>query len=284
MHVEGAEPGDVLEIEVLDVQTADFGYTGIVPGFGLLSDLFTSPYLLTWVIADGQARSDGLPGITVPLRPFAGQLGVAPSAELLAEIAHREHELASRGAWVSEPSAIDAWPPEAGDGLMTIPPRENGGNLDLRHLEAGSTLLLPVWVRGALFSAGDLHAAQGDGEVCGMGIEVAGAITVRLTARRHAGWNPRFPACRVPARPSKAEFVTTGIPLDDSGANASLDLQLSARRAVLELIDWLVATRGISREAAYVLASVAADLRIAEVVDAPNSLVTAALDLGVLDG
>src|SRR5439155_846955 len=132
-------------------------------------------------------------------------------------------------------------------------------------LVAGSKLFLPVEVEGALFSAGDLHVAQGDGEVCGSAIEVAGAVTVRFGLHKSPSWLPRFPAFETPAATQRASFATTGIPLADDGTNVALDLNLAARRAVLELVDHLQLVRGLSRDAAYILCSVAADLRISEV-------------------
>jgi formamidase len=184
---------------------------------------------------------------------------------------------------VAEEAPASALPAFAASGLRTIPPRESGGNLDVRQLTAGSRLFLPVEVPGALFSVGDLHLAQGDGEVCGSAIEIAGAITVRLGVRRQPRWLPRFPAFEAPGGPGRPSFATTGIPLTDEGSNESLNVGLAARRALLELIDYLVAVRGLDREAAYVLCSVAADLRISQVVDVPNALVSALLPLDVFE-
>ena len=173
---------------------------------------------------------------------------------------------------------------EAAGGLRTIPPRENGGNLDIRQLVAGSKLFLPVDVEGALFSAGDLHYAQGDGEVCISAIEISGAVTVRFAVRKSPRWLPRFAAFETPAVTQRASFATAGIPLADDGTNVAMDLNVAARRALLELIDYLELERGLTREAAYILCSVAADLRISEVVDGPNPLVSALLPLDVFEG
>jgi formamidase len=155
--------------------------------------------------------------------------------------------------------------------------------MDTRGIVAGSRLLLPVDVEGALFSVGDLHFAQGDGEVCGTAIEVAGAVTVRFALRREEQWRPRFPAYRTPARPARPSFATTGIPVRDDGGNESMDLTLSARNALLEMIGYLTATYGFSREAAYALCSACVDLRLSEVVDVPNPLVSAVLPLDVFE-
>jgi formamidase len=208
---------------------------------------------------------------------------VAPSHELMAEQRRREQELAERGFAGAPPAPEHAVPPSAADGLRTIPPRETGGNLDVRQLVAGSRVWLPVLVPGALFSVGDLHFAQGDGEVCGTGIEIAGAVTVRFHVQRRPAWRPRFPAYTAPARPPRASFVTTGLSLDDDGTAEWMDVGLAARRALLELIDHLVATRGFHRAAAYALASVAADLRLSAVVDIPSALVSASIPLDIFE-
>lgn len=275
--VEGAEPGDVVEIELLAYETAGFGVTAVIPGFGFLADVFTDPFLVKWEIAGGVARSAQLPGVAVPGDPFAGVVGVAPSPELLDEIRRREQALADAGAPVADPMPERALPPAAADGLRTIPPREIGGNLDIRQLVAGSRISLPVHVPGALVSIGDLHFAQGDGEVCGTGIEVAGAVTVRFGVRRDGASRLRFPTFETPARPQRAAFATTGIALD-----VPMDVDAAARVALLEMIDWLVARLGVEGAAAYALCSAAVDLRISEVVDVPYPVVSALLPLAVL--
>jgi len=174
VYVTGAEPGDLLEIELLRYETDDFGTTAVIPGFGYLADLFPDPYLVKWEIAHGLARAAELPGVAVPEDSFAGVVGVAPSHARLEEIRRREESLRGQGQPVADPLPETAVPADARDGLRTIPPRELGGNLDVRELVAGSRLWPPVDVEGALFSIGDLHFAQRDGEVCGTAIEVAG--------------------------------------------------------------------------------------------------------------
>jgi formamidase len=285
VYVEGAEPGDLLEVEILAYEVPDYGITAVVPGAGFLADVFTEPYLVVWELADGYARTPALAGVAIPADPFAGVLGIAPSLESMARARAREEEARVRDGSISvgRDDPEDAWPREATDGLRTIPPRETGGNLDIRQLVAGSKLFLPVDVEGALFSAGDLHYAQGDGEVCISAIEIAGAVTVRFGVRKSPRWLPRFAAFETPAVTQRASFASTGIPLADDGTNVALDLNLAARRALLELIDYLELERGLTREAAYILCSVAADLRISEVVDAPNALVSALLPLDVFE-
>jgi formamidase len=282
LEVRGAKPGDVLEVEILGYETDDFGWTAIWPGSGWLGDLFERPFLARWELDGERARSEQLPGVAVPAGPFAGVIGVAPSPELFERVRRREADLAASGASLDLPTAELAAPPEASDGLRTFPPRENGGNMDIRDLVAGARLWLPVFVPGALLSIGDLHFAQGDGEVCIAAIETGGTATVRVSVAR-TGPRLRFPAWESPPRPGRRCFATIGIPLDDQGRNADRDLNLATRRALIELLDWLTTTRGLGREAAYVLMSVAAELRISEVVDAPNALVSAALPLDVFE-
>ncbi|MBX6351367.1 MAG: acetamidase/formamidase family protein [Clostridia bacterium] len=239
VYVKGARPGDALEVEILGFGPASWGWTAIIPGFGLLADEFPEPYLKTWDLSQG--RAEFAHGIEVPIRPFPGTIGVA----------------------LAEPGRHSI-----------VPPRQNGGNMDIRHLTQGARLILPVWVEGALFSVGDTHAAQGDGEVCGTAIEASMTIAVRF--RLHRGEAPAEPEYVLPGgRPeadAKGYHVTTGF---------SPDLREAARKAVRFQIEHLVRRYGLSREEAYALASVAVDLRISEVVDAPNWLVSAFLPLSI---
>jgi formamidase len=283
VRVEGAEPGDLLEVEFLAYQTADFGVTAVIPGFGYLADLFPDPYLVKWEIEGGRAGSPELPGVAVPEATFAGVAGVAPSHETVARVRAREEELRARGGAVADDLPETALPPEAAGGLRTIPPRELGGNVDVPQLVAGSRLLLPVDVPGALFSVGDLHFAQGEGEVCGTGIEVAGAVTVRLGLRKQPAWRPPFPIYETPGLPVRPAFATLGLPVAEDGRNESLDLSLATRRTLLAMLDHLTLERGFRREAAYALMSVAVDLRLSEIVDVPNAAVSALLALDVFE-
>ena len=278
VFVEGAKPGDVLEVELLAYETAGFGITAVIPGFGYLADLFPDPYLVKWEIADGRARSEELPGVVVPGDPFAGVIGVAPSHELMESFRAREQAIAGAGGPVADSMPERAIPPAAASGLRTIPPRETGGNMDIRQLVAGSRLFLPVHVPGALFSIGDLHFAQGDGEVCGTAIEVAGAVTVRFRVHEAPAFRPRFPSFETPERPGRRSYATTGIPVEDA-----MDLNTATREALLEMIAYLEATYGFARLAAYALCSAVVDLRISEVVDVPYPLVSALLPLDVLE-
>ena len=274
--VEGAEPGDLLEVQFVSYEPAGFGTTAVIPGFGYLADLFPEPFLVKWEIADGLARSDELPGVAVPGDTFAGVVGVAPSLEQLERFRSREEALRAAGQIVADSVPHDALPGHAADGLRTIPPRETGGNLDVRQLVAGSTLWLPVSVPGALFSIGDLHFAQGDGEVCGTAIEIAGSVTVRFEVLKGEASRSGFPTFETPPRPGRRSFATTGIPVDEG-----MDLNAAARLALLAMLDHLERRYGLARPAAYALASACVDLRVSEVVDVPYPVVSALLPLDV---
>jgi formamidase len=278
-YVTGAQPGDLLEVELLEVSTEGFGFTAILPGFGVLSDLFPDPYLLKWELAGGYARSDALPGVAVPEAAFPGVVGVAPSHECLADVKGRDRAVALVGGTLVPDQPEGAVPAHAADGLRTIPPREFGGNLDIRQLRPGAKLQLPVQVPGALLSVGDLHFAQGDGEVCGSAIECAGRVTLRTRIVRDPEWRPRMPTFVSPAYRTREAFATTGVPVDIGGPNP--DLRSAVRAALVEMLDFLCTTHRLGREAAYALMSVVVDLRLSELVNTPNPLVSAFLPLDI---
>ena len=287
--VRGAEPGDVLKVQILAVDTDGFGSTAVFPGFGLLGDLFEEPYLVTWGLHEGSATSGRLDGIRVPADPFVGVIGVAPSHERMERFRAREAALIEAGGVALPPNASGAVPavePYASTALRTIPPRETGGNLDVPQARTGATLFLPVDVPGALLSLGDVHFAQGDGEVCGTAIEVHGRVILRVDVLpaaklRFRPKSPAFESVEPAWKGSRRHFVTTGLPIRPDGSNADMDTTLAARNAVLAMIDWLGAERGLSREQAYVLCSVAVDLRISEIVDVPNPVVSALCPLDI---
>jgi formamidase len=288
VFVRGAGPGDLLEVEFLDIVPQPWAFSAIIPGLGFLRDVMTNPFLVHWHIADGWATSAQIPGVRIPGGPFMGVSGVAPSREQVASWAKREAAAASRGGFAVPPNPTDAVPASgaaATDGLSTLPPRENGGNFDVKQLTRGSKLLLPVNVDGALFSTGDAHFAQGDGEVCVTAVEMAATCTVRFAvhrgeaARHNIHW-PRFARTDDFADPRwglpRRFIATMGMPVDDDGTNHAEDLTSACRHAVLNMID-LLQERGFSRDQAYVLCSVAVDLRISNVVDVPNYVVSALL-------
>ena len=287
--VRGAQPGDVLKVEILAIETDGFGATALIPGFGLLADRFPDPYLVTWGLHDGAATSARMPGIRIPADAFIGVIGVAPSAQRLERFRVREAALAAAGGVVLPPEhggAVPSTEPYASTGLRTIPPRETGGNLDVPQARAGAIVFLPVDVPGALLSLGDVHFAQGEGEVCGTAIETHGRVTLRLDVLPAAklGFRPTTPAFESVEpvwKGGRRHFVTTGLPIRADGSNADLDATLCARNALLAMIDWLEAERGLTREQAYVLCSVAVDLRISELVNVPNPVVSAHCPLDI---
>lgn len=283
VFVDGAAPGDLLAVEIVDIVPASFGFSAVIPGFGVLADVFPNPYLVTWEIDGSHARSSALPGVAVPAAPFPGTIGVAPSHELIAEATRREDELFGRLGLDLSAFSPPPIPSHVGDGLGLLPPRENGGNMDVRHVGIGSRILFPVHVPGALLSLGDMHFAQGEGEVCGTAIEIGASVTLRVDVVSKPRWTPRFPIYETGPQPARRYLGTTGISLADDDSNELLDLGLATRRALLELIDYLVVTYGFEREAAYILASVAAELRISAAVDIPNALVSALLPLDVFE-
>jgi len=232
--VEGAEPGDVLAVTLLDIEVGEWGWAAIAPGFGFLSDRFTEPYYKSFDIPAGATEVAFNDRIRIPLAPFPGVMGVAPATDSM---------------------------------LSTIPPRANGGNMDNRHIGVGTTVYFPVFVDGALFSIGDTHAAQGDGEVSGTAIEAPMRIRYRIEVMDDARpiAEPQYETDEYYA---VTAFATT---LDEA-----------AVKATTYMIDYLVEEHGLSPEDAYVLCSLAGDLRIAEVVDVPHVLVSMHMPKGVL--
>jgi acetamidase/formamidase len=236
VYVDGAEPGDTLKVTLLGFEPSGWAWTGVIPGFGLLAEDFHNPALHIWSY-DKAFRAPAAYGdfARVPLKPFCGTTGVAPAAP---------------------------------GSHSTIPPYATGGNMDIRDLSEGVELYLPIQVQGALFSIGDPHGAQGDGEVCGTAIESPMGVTARIELEK--GGNLRFPrfVTRQPVTrhlDSEGYEVTTGI---------GPDLMEASKYAVRGMIDLLGTTRGLSAEHAYMLCSVCADLRISEIVDRPNWVVS----------
>ena len=232
--VEGAAPGDTLAVEILDLRTRGWGWTAILPGLGLLADDFPDAYLKIFDISTGDyARFDDVAAI--PLAPFMGTMGVCPA-----------------GA-----SAVPI-----------MPPGRFGGNMDTRQLVAGTTLYLPVHVDGALFSTGDAHGCQGDGEVCVTGLEAPMYASLRFTLEK--GRSIPAPQYRTAGRPSPVGplYGPTGV---------GGDLYNAAQDAVRAMVDHIHGTYDISPEDAYLLASLCVDLRISEIVDAGQYIVSAHL-------
>jgi formamidase len=292
IYVEGAEPGDLLEIGIDAIDPEPFGFTMQAPGFGFLREVFPEPHLVRWEIKGGFATSRDLPGVRVPGAPFMGVIGVAPSRQLREAQRNREAALSARGGIALPPEAGGAVPTTAAiaeHGLRTIPPRETAGNLDIKQLVAGTTLLIPVFTPGALFSVGDAHFAQGDGEACGTAIEMSATFRATLSLRKGAAAKRTMPSVQYykdrpgpGGRPAMDRFyATTGLCVRGDGHNESEDVTLAARNAYLAMIDYLVADRGFNRQQAYAICSVAVDLAISEVVDVPNVVVSAFLPLDI---
>ena len=288
VYVKGAQPGDLLEVEFLDIEPQPWAFTSIIPGLGFLRDMYAVPFIVHWSIDDNWATSPQLPGVRIRGASFMGTSGVAPSLNEVSVWSQREQKLLERGGLVFPPDADGAVPatgPAASEGLRTVPPRENGGNFDVKQLTKGSKLMLPVSVEGALFSTGDGHFAQGDGEVCVTAIEMGATAHVRFRVLKGeaASQNirtPRFQRSDYFAEPEWAvprNFIATmGMPLADDGSNDGENLTLACRNALIAMIE-LLQGRGWSAEQAYAICSVAVDLRISNVVDVPNFVVSAIL-------
>jgi formamidase len=287
IYVSGAVPGDLLEIEYVDIFPQPYGWTRFRPGAGFLRDVFTEPFVAHWDIEHGYATSQQVPGVRVPDGSFMGTAGLAPSHEQLDSWTARENELLERGGNVQPPDIQDAVPGGriGEEGLRTGPPRENAGNMDVKQLTRGSRLYIPVAVEGGLFSVGDGHFAQGDGEVCITAIEMGATVSVRFTvhkgeAARRRIVTPRFahPGYFLPPQTAVPRnfTATVGYPIRQDGTQEGEDVTLAARNALLAMIDLLV-DRGYTSEQAYVICSVAVDLKISNIVDLPNVTVSAFL-------
>lgn len=241
VFVEGAEPGDALEVEIISIKHKGWGWNAVIPGFGLLADEFSEPYLHHYKLEGDVCHFSDR--IKIPYEPFCGVMGVAPA--------------------------------EAGR-LDTIPPRVNGGNIDIRHLTPGAKAYFPVLTTGALFSCGDCHSAQGDGEVNGTGVE--SPMTVTLTFNLIKGAN--IPELRFITPAGKKLTVA-----DEGGYYVATahgpDLFENSQKAVRYIVEYLVSQYGLTAEEAYCLCGAAVDLKISEIVDAPNWIVSAYLPLGL---
>jgi acetamidase/formamidase len=241
VYVEGAEPGDALVVDIVSIKHKGWGWNSVIPGFGLLAEDFPDPYLHIYKLGETtcEFRSD----IQIPYEPFCGVMGVGPR--------------------------------EAGR-FNTIPPRENAGNIDIRHLTPGSRAFFPVLVPGALFSCGDCHSAQGDGEVNGTGIETKMSVTLTFNLQKSA----HIPELRFITPPGKKLTVA-----DEGGYYVATahgpDLYKNSQQAIRYIIDYLSSEHHMTREQAYCLCGAAVDLKISEIVDAPNWIVSAYLPLSI---
>jgi len=235
--IAGAVPGDVLQVDVLEVQHKGWGWSSVIPGLGFLKERFAESFFFNWELEESVTRS--LAPAVVPLRPFCGIMGVAPS--------------------------------EHGE-FRTRPPGVFGGNMDVRELATGATLYLPVQQVGALFSCGDAHAAQGDGEVCINGIECPVDVSLRFTLHK--------------------QQVLAGPVVESAGGEvvgpswvvveSATDALTAAKKATDRMVDLLIATWGFEPVHAYLLCSVAMKLQMSQVVNEPMITVAAAIQKSVL--
>src|ERR1700716_2421975 len=244
VFVKGAEPGDVLEIEMLELRPLEWGWTGLIPGLGLLAADFPDPYIRHFDLSDGETTALG-DKVRIPLQPFCGTMGVA----------------------TDEPGQVDV-----------LPPTKGAGNIDTRHLNVGTKLYLPVFVRGGMFSAGDCHGAQGDGEVCVTGIECPMTFSLRFNVVKGGSLRPWSYHFLTPAKPLQPRSDAAGY---HAVCALGPDLMENARNSVRDTIAWLGADHGLSREDAYILCSLAGDLRISQIVDQPNFGVSFYMPLSV---
>jgi len=243
--IEGAEPGDQLEVEILDYAHEGWAFTSLIPGLGLLADDFAPKghYLHLWELEGTQTRS--MPGFTLDLMPFAGTMGVQRA--------------------------------EVGE-FRTRPPGPFGGNMDVKHLVAGARLFLPVEVAGAGFCVGDCHAAQGDGEVCINGMEAP--MKVRLSFQLHkqtplAGPYALTPGTQTPPRYQTKPWHT----FIESDPDPRAACQNVVRRAIAYLVD----RSGLSEEQAYIICSVALDLKVSQLVNVPQTTIAGYLPEAIFD-
>ena len=311
VYIEGAQAGDVLAVTILDIEPGPFGETRITAN-AFVGDQISGPFDVLWRLTRQEAVSDDLPGVRIPNGSFPGIVTVLPGPDELAAWIEREATLAAEGGSVALPEPIHASPADLcgregskpDECLRTAPPREHGGNMDIRYLGVGVTVYLPCYIDGCGLGVGDLHFAQGDGEVAGTAIEMDADVTITTQVIKDGPALARGPHYEGTARlldiPSRRFYATTGIPVKSAGElppdmkylespnaaaleNLSKDISLAARIALLEMIDYVAQTYGLTREQAYVVASVAVDLRIGQLVDAPNVGVTAILPLDIFD-
>lgn len=240
VYVKGATPGDALQVEILDFKHKGWAWSGHLQHFGLLQEDFDYAYIHHWRL-EGEQCLFGVQDIVLPFEPFCGCMGVAPA----------------------EPGRI-----------TTIAPGKFGGNMDVRDLRTGTTMWLPVFVDGALFACGDCHSGQGNGELCGTGIESPMTVTLRFNVRKDLAVKElQF---QTPSPLSKTDtrgyHVTTA---------CGPDLMENSKNAARYMIDWLVETHDLTPSQAYVLCSTAGDLKISEIVDAPNFIVSAYMPLSI---
>jgi formamidase len=310
VYIEGAEVGDVLAVTIEDIDPGPVGWTS-ASAFGFAGAAVQSESrFIVWRLNDEYAVSDDLPGVRIPNASFPGVVATLPGREQLQQVLTREQQLADAGGAVFSPDPDQAEPSSLcgvegtrpGECLRTIPPREFGGNMDIRYLKEGVTIYLPCFVEGCGLAIGDFHYAQGDGEVSGTAIEMDADITVTTSIIKDGQNLSHGPHYSGPssllAIPSERFYATTGFPLKNAGevppdiaylastkvaelSNLSKDVNLAAQNALIAMIDYIVDEYGYDRTQAYMIASVAVDIRIGQLVDVPNVGATAILPLDI---
>jgi len=312
IYIEGAKRGDVLAIKLVNITPNEYGYTTIIPGFGFLPDLYTEPFVANWKLNRVEAVSAEVPGVRIPMNGFMGSVGVMPGAEEVETWLARETQLAAAGGVALPPEPTSARPADIcgpkgshkDKCLRTIPPRENGGNMDVKQMVEGTTLLLPCFIDGCGLFIGDVHFAQGDGEVAGTAIEMGAIVTVETSIRKGMASVVKQPMFEGGSQIKKLEpdtfHAVVGYPLKAAGevppqwtyldsakikplTNLSNDVTLAARNSLINMIDWLKTTKGLTKEQAFVVTSVACDLRISKVVNVPNYAVTTICPMNIFD-
>lgn len=310
VFIEGAKAGDVLAVTIESLAPDSVGWTEASP-FGFAGDQFGTPgQFIVWRINENYAVSDALPGVRIPNASFPGVVTTLPDKALLDEVLAREAELLEAGGAVLPPDPDEATPAalcgsegtNPSECLRTIPPREHGGNMDIRYITMGTTVYLPCFIDGCGLAVGDFHYAQGDGEVAGTAIEMGGKLTVTTRIVEDPPDLAHGPHYEGPSSvlriPSERFYATTGFPIKDRGSvpanlayldsprisglgNLSGDVHLAARNALAAMVDYIVSEYGYTRTQAYMIASVAVDMRIGQLVDVPNVGVTAILPLDI---
>ena len=313
VFIKGAKAGDVLAVTLEALEPDNVGWTE-ASRFGFAGDRFgMDGRFIVWRLDEEYAVSDALPGVRIPNASFPGVVTTLPGDTLLADVLAREQQLLESGGVVLPPAPGEAAPaslcgPEGtkpSECLRTIPPREHGGNMDIRYITTGTTVYLPCFIDGCGLAVGDFHYAQGDGEVAGTAIEMGGRLTVTTRIVDDPPDLSHGPHYEGPASvlgiPSERFYAVTGFPLKEKGSvpadlaylesskiaglsNLSADINLAARNALAAMIDYIVSEYGYDRTQAYMIASVAVDMRIGQLVDVPNVGVTAVLPLDIFVG
>jgi formamidase len=308
IHVNGAKPGDILVVDLLDIGCLpgdEWGFTGIFDrnnGGGFLTDHFPDAAKAIWDLNGIYATSRHIPGVRFAGLTHPGLIGCAPSADLLAKWNQRETELVSTNPNRVPPLANLPNPKNAVLGTLkgaafdraakeaarTVPPREHGGNCDIKNLSRGSRIYFPVYVEGAKLSMGDIHFSQGDGEIsfCGA-IEMAGFIDLHVDVikggvAKYKLTNPIFKPG--PVEPRHSEYlIFEGISVDEQGKQYYLDAHVAYKRACLNAIEYLK-TFGFTGEQAYLLLSCCpCEGRVSGIVDIPNACCTLALPTSIFE-